>query len=294
MRILELLQKLALNAKLPVTDAELVKLMANPALAEIDVPDTIATPIQGLMSLDAAMSHSEVKKKFTAEALNGVDSDLKRQMEALGLDAAFIADVMNPSVKTPKRIEQMLAKLTETHAEAVKNAGGAKSDDAKKLLDEINALKAASAEIKKAAETEKTAQESAFENERTAWEIQNLLGAFPRNPTTDVDVYNTSAPAMVSKMLLEKGAKVVRKPGGGLKLVKADDGSDFYIDGTTPANLSDMAKELLVSKGLVAVANPNKPKPGEEIVVEGKPGAPLFSTEYSPNQAILNNLNGYT
>ena len=91
----EVINNLAQKAGIAADNAELKTLLSSPELANVAVPDALLTSLDsGLLSIDAAKNnHPDIKKKYFADAYDGIDKQLIQLIESDTFDEADVAEI---------------------------------------------------------------------------------------------------------------------------------------------------------------------------------------------------------
>lgn len=137
MELKDAFKTLAIRAGIPETDAKLVATLDQ--IPDLDVDeDTISKPmLANLITESEAESRPSIKKKYTAEALNGVDAMLDKELGEF-FTPEQIEDFKKDQKPTMKKIGQLLVKAKE-----FKSTGGNSSEAAdtiRKLNEQISTL----------------------------------------------------------------------------------------------------------------------------------------------------------
>jgi hypothetical protein len=220
MTIGELINSLAQKAGLAVDDANLKKLLEAPELASVQVPDEVGAALDtGLLSIEAAKNnHPDIKRKYFAEAFNGIDNQLIRLIETDTFSDEELAEI-KAEKSTVKKAELIVAKLKAQKA-------------AKPNNDEINRQLAAAHEAARLAKDEvasvKAEYESKIKTIHTKAAIRNLMAGYKTiYDDLPADIRSASMEAIVQKALQDKQAELVADEHGNLTLM-AKDGSNVF------------------------------------------------------------------
>lgn len=86
---------LAIKAGIAVDNPALKSLLASPELANINVPEELTTGIDnGLLSIEAAKNnHPDIKKKYFADAYDGMDKQLIALVASDTFDQADLDEI---------------------------------------------------------------------------------------------------------------------------------------------------------------------------------------------------------
>jgi len=155
MKVKDLFIKLATRAGIPEADAKLTALVGQ--LPDLDVDDeSVANPLTAnLITQAEAEANPALKKRLTAEALNGVDA-LLNPVLADFLDQAELDEIKGDKVTT-KRLQKLLDK-----AKAAKQSTGNSAETAKAIETLNNEI----AKLKTDKEAEIGSLKSQYERER--------------------------------------------------------------------------------------------------------------------------------
>lgn len=131
----DLINSLALKAGINGDDESLKSLLASPELQKINVPDELATSMErGLLNIEAAKNnHPDIKKKYFADAYDGMDRFLLQQAENDMFDENDLAEI-RAERSTTKKIELALSKLKT----AAKTAPKADKDEINQKITQLN------------------------------------------------------------------------------------------------------------------------------------------------------------
>lgn len=107
----EFLNALAIKAGLKPDDETLKNVLSAPDLAKINIPDELVTKMDaGLLNIDAAKNnHPDIKRKYFAEAYDGVDAEILK----LPVDAEVL-DILKQEKSTTKKLALLVEKLKST------------------------------------------------------------------------------------------------------------------------------------------------------------------------------------
>lgn len=266
MLIGELINNLAQKAGIATDNAELKSLLASPELANITVADALVTSIDsGLLSIDAAKNnHPDIKKKYFADAYDGMDKQLIALVANDTFDQADL-DEIKAEKSTSKKAELIVSKLKAAKSQA-------KGAD----KDEINRQLAAAHEMARLAKAEVETVKNSYENQIQDIRKQAAITAVFGNYKT---IYDDMAPAikkatleaLINQGLQDKNAELKTDEHGNLQLVSKD-GSNVFGDNhvqLTPQSFLDKTFAPVLKKvAPTPVANPRQPVP-----TPGKPGS---------------------
>lgn len=224
MLIGELINNLAAKAGVPTDNAELKSLLASPELANITVPEVLVTSIDsGLLSIDAAKNnHPDIKKKYFADAYDGMDKQLIALVANDTFDQADL-DEIKAEKSTSKKAELIVTKLKAAKSQA-------KGAD----KDEINRQLAAAHEVARLAKAEVETVKNSYETQISDIRKQAAIKAVFGNYKTIYDdlppaVKTATLEALINQGLQDKNAELKTDEHGNLQLVSKD-GSNVFGD----------------------------------------------------------------
>jgi hypothetical protein len=232
----ELINNLAVKAGIDPADNDLKSLLASPELATVKVPDTIVTAIDnGLLSIEAAKNnHPEVKKKYFADAYDGIDKQLMKLVESETFDQADL-DEINAERSTSKKQELIITKLKAAKAQA-------KGAD----KEEINRQIAAAHESARLAKAEVDSVKNDYEGRIANIQKTAALKAVFSNYKTIYDdlpiaARNAAFEALVSTALQDKNAELKTDEHGNLIIISKDGSNVFGANHVqlTPSSFLD-------------------------------------------------------
>jgi hypothetical protein len=222
MTIGELVNNLAQKAGISADDAKLKSLLASPELATIQVDDTIVTGIEnGLLSIDAAKNnHPDIKKKYFADAYDGMDKQLIALVASDTFDQADL-DEIKAEKSTSKKAELIVTKLKAAKA----SAKGADKDEINKQLN-------AAHEVARLAKEEVVTVKNTYEGKIKDIQLKAAIKAVFGNYKTIYDelppaVRTATMEAIIMQGLQDKNAELKTDEHGNLQLL-AKDGSNVF------------------------------------------------------------------
>lgn len=222
----ELINDLAQKAGLNADDESLKFLLAAPELQKISVPDELASTInRGLMNVEAAKNnHPDIKKKYFADAYDGMDRFLLQQLENDTFDENDLAEI-KAERSTTKKMELAISKL-KTAAKAAPKA----ADKA-----EINAQLAALNEqvrlAKAGTETVKQEYENKIKEINTRAALQAHLAKYKTiYDELPTGIKSTTLKAIIDQALQDSNAVLTAGEDGTLSLVGKDGTNVFGSD----------------------------------------------------------------
>ena len=254
----EVINNLAQKAGILADNADLKSLLSSPELATINVSDALVTTLDnGLLSIEAAKNnHPDVKKKYFADAYDGIDKQLMSLVATDTFDQADIEEIKNEK-STSKKQELIITKLKAAKA----TAKGADKD-------EINRQLTAAHEAARVAKEEVNNVRGEYEGKIKDIQLKAAIKAVFGNYKTIYDelpasVRMATMEAIISQGLQDKNAELKPDEHGNLQLVSKD-GSNVFGDNhvqLTPQSFFDrtFAPILKVSGTQPPAAAQNRP-----------------------------------
>ena len=228
--------------------------------SDIDVPDAAATAIKtGLFTEESAKNNPNIKKHFTAQALNTVDADLD---DYIAKYSGFTDDdktAFKAEKSSYRRVKLVIDKVKEIEsAKAGKGDGEAlaayKTEIAKlnsQVLEKDGLHQTALAKLKTDMETTALNHARAIE----------LNGKTYSNKTVDKEVNVMVADALVKGELAAKGVSVVMGANGQPRLVRTDAPDLDYMVENKVVNFGSFVDNVLGEKKMLEVSKGNENTP---------------------------------
>lgn len=257
LNLIDFISGLAERAGVDITDESLKGILTNPALASIEVPATLETAVQGkLITEDEARINPNLKKYFSAMALNVADKNLRAMAEKY-LDADDLADIKRDELKTAEIAQLIVEKVKQ------KSAGADNAGDKKTYLAEITKLQGIIAE-KEAAAMQAVAERDKYWNQTlTNKELEGLFLGYDYAMDVPKEIAAATARNLFEARLRESGGKYVYD-NGTIKLVNSEsEDLPFSVNNkqVTAKQFADSIVEPLVKKHNPAPAPTPTPNP---------------------------------
>lgn len=260
MKLSELLNNVMIAAGIPGDDENLKKLLGNPALNQDDIPANWEQASSNIMTVDTAKYHPAVKSHFYGAALNPVETELQKLMEAYEFgdeDKAEFTGIKSTYQKIPLLKEKIDALMTK---KATANSG-----DSKKYADQISQLNAEIVKIKQEAQRQVQEVESKRINELKELHIDSMLNGYNYIKTLSKDVAKVSAKTLMNQYLDSKGAKV-KIENGKLALVNAQDEALPYVENNQPVEFKSLLDRIVADNRMLDLGGvPSATTPGQVI-----------------------------
>jgi hypothetical protein len=253
-KLTDFLKQLATKAGMS-EDPTLVALLSNEQIGSIEIPEEFFTGVDNrLLSLNSALdNHPEVKKKYTAQALNGIDSQLKTYVESISdFDDATRSAILGEE-SSYKKLSTLFSKI-----EALKSAkAGADTDKDKVALQKkIEKLQQELHDAKGAIETTKTQYEKKLTDDKIDYRLRGLLTNVKTTlDSLPADVRQDTILNIVNKHLQGNGLVLKFDEKGDLQPY-SNDGSKHFGANHTVTTMPALIDSLLAQNKLIPVSNP--------------------------------------
>ena len=217
------------------------------------IPDDLVNAVNSnLMTLDTAKNNIELKKYFHAQALNGIDAELKNVLSELELDDES-KQAIESETSSYKRVSKSLKLIKELEGKKLQaNTKGEKTELQKEIDRLNNEIKSSKLQMQEKESEFNTKLESTL----TEFQINSILSsknyAFGDMPK---DVLTLTAKNLLQSALTSKGVKIVRQ-NDNLKLVRAEAPDLDYRENNTPVNIGDFVDRVLADNKLLKVSEP--------------------------------------
>lgn len=245
MKLSELLNNVMLAAGIPGDDENLKKLLGNPALNQDDIPANWESASNNIMTVDTAKYHPAVKSHFYGAALNPVETELQKLMEAYEFgdeDKAEFTGIKSTYQKIPLLKEKIDALMTKK--------ASANSGDSKKYADQISQLNAEIVKIKQDAQRQVQEIENKRVSELKDLHIDSILNGYNYIKSLSKDVAKVSAKTLMNQYLEAKGAKV-KIENGKLALVNSQDEALPYIENNQPVEFKTLLDKIVADNRML-------------------------------------------
>jgi hypothetical protein len=258
-----------------VSETELQSIMENSALASIEIDDAISTRLTvPRLTMESAKANPDLKKHFTAQALNGVDSEMQRLMNDMGVSAEIQTEI-NGLDTTFKRVPALMKKIQELESKKQ----GAGSEDVAKMNQKISDLNAELAKTNETFANERTQLKNGFEQERVDFEFNNILGAFnyalPKE--TPIEAVKMFGRTIAENGMREKGVKIVKENGS--LVLKTSEGTD-YFENNVKIGVNDFVQKTLANAKVLSVSGTQTP-PATQVVQQHNSNPSVNASEFN-------------
>jgi hypothetical protein len=251
MLIGELINNLAQKAGIVSDNPELKALLSSPELATIQVPEILVSTIdKGLLSIEAAKNnHPDIKKKYFADAYDGMDKQLLALVANDTFDQADL-DEITAEKSTSKKAEMIVSKL-----KAAKKAdkGSNAEEWNKKIADANEAARLAKAEV----DTVKNEYESKIKDIHLDAALTAKFGSYKTiYDDLPAGVKPASLKALIQQALQDKKAKFTVDENGTLQVVGID-GSNVFGSNHVQLTADNLIDQSFAP--ILKVSGPPKP-----------------------------------
>lgn len=266
------------------------------ALLELDteVSDDIASKLdKGLLSVDAAKQHPELKTHFRAALLGSADSRMDDLIKELGIT---VNEEFANEKNTYERIP-LLVKAALDHGKKVAETDG-KLNVGELLKKERDAFAQKEADLnRKLAELTKTLTDketeftSSRQNDLTNFELQKLLlnknYVFPKEMDPNLKV--TTALGAINTELKKSGLQIKLAETGVLEIVDKE-GKPAFTDKYEPIkDVNSYIDGVLTQNKLLQINDPNQQQQQQQQGSGGS-GGPIIPAGAKGNQQIMNEI----
>ena len=279
----EYINRLAQSAGIAKDDKALVDFLSNSEVSKISIADEVAGKIEkSLLTFESAKNHPELKKHYTAQALNGVDSAIDTLADELGLDDTTKAEIKAETSsykKVPivaKKARDIAVKKIQEELDALKKSKG----DPENFHKTINDLNAELANIKKTtiSKSDYDTAISNHTNQMTELLLNDVFSSYNYALPASREANILTAKTLFRQALAEKGLRVVNDQNT-LKLQTAD-GMD-YFEANQKMDLKTLADKTVAAHKILKVSEKNTQQQQQHTVtnVNGKMAAALAEME---------------
>jgi len=294
-----LIKSLATKAGIKNEDETLKKILGLADVAQMEVPDEFNGALEGnLLTVESAMANTDVRRKLFAEALNGADTELDRQMDFIGFDEAFKGEWKAIDRNTGEKIRKLAKAIKDKEAKLKADAEEGKKKDPN-VEAERQALKGQITELNKTLEQAKTAYQVELDNlkarhleDRKDFHLTNFLAGkpLPKNGIPP-EVNILTAKTLIQNEATKNGLVISFDANGQPTLKQRKDGAeiDYFVD-NKPINYSQFIDGVLAQNKFLQVSNndqnPNNGGSGNNQQQYHQPGGQAPKTNQAAVQAI--------
>lgn len=277
----ETLSNIFQKAGIAADNPGLKALLSSPELAAIQVPDELVSALDnGLLSIEAAKNnHPDIKKKYFADAYDGMDKQLIALIANDTFDEADIAEI-KAEKSTSKKAEMIVAKLKAAKASA---KGADKEEINRQLTAAHEAARLAKAEV----ETVRGEYEGKIKNIKIQTALQGVFSGYKTiYDDLPIGVKKTSMEAMINNALQDKNAMLSVDDNGNLQLT-GKDGSNVF--GSNHVQLTPQSFLDQSFAPILKVSGPPKPAAQQIPPPVGTPPAESANTGFlrSVNDQVI-------
>lgn len=242
-----------------VSETEIKTLLDNTTLDSIEIEDAVSTKLVApRLSLEAAKNNPDLKKHFTALALNGIDAELERTATEHGLTAEEISE-LKALESTSKRVSAITKKVQALEAAKV----GKGTADTEKLNKQIEDLNNQIVSERNSKVSELAAKDASLENERIDWTLNSMLSNHEYATPVDKEINILTAKTLINKSIQEKGLKIVRENNN--LVLKTSEGTE-YFDNNVKVGVQDFTTKVLANAKLLKASNSTTTKSTTQTV----------------------------
>jgi len=254
----QFIQHLADKAAIKADDQNLINILSNAELTKVQVPEALFAQIDNkLLSIDDAKNnHPLVKAHYFAQAYNGLDSELARLKDEMGVSDDDWKDIGEERSSTKKAV--MLVKKIKD-IESKKSTGNSASDKAlQKKIDEL--VTELTEEKRKVQETQDNAKKeiNGFKVQTQRSVLLSALGTIYDD--LDPEVKQTTLNALLDKAARENDVDFQLSEQGSLD-IKKKDGSNFYTATHQLMSPKDFIESTLANAKVLKTTQAQTPPP---------------------------------
>jgi hypothetical protein len=251
MTIAEALHQLAERVDFDSSDEALKAIVSNPALSQIAIPDNFAQALnRSLMTESEAKINGNIKKHFTATALNGVDAKMREVLDEMGFDEESKGTIFAEQ-NSYNRIKLLATAISELKDKSVTAVGGEK----KALLDKVTELQRLVNDEKSNAAKQIEAINQKWTSTLTDKEISSMFGNYDYALDVDKEIAVQTARNVWERELKNKGGKYVYTEEG-VKLVNAETPDLPFTIENKAVDIRTFTDAVLANNKLLKVAKP--------------------------------------
>jgi len=240
-----------IGEKFGMNSEQISTFINNKSIESISIEDDVVSAFKSIQVFteDSAKANSSIRAAIRAEALNGVDADIKRLMDKHEFSDDIKAEISKQD-KTSARIEKFYEKLSELEKAKVGTTGKEKSI----LEKEIEKLHFDLKSEKDSRLNDEIKFKNELESNHTNWELKNLYSsldiAIPDN--FDADVIKNGAKYKIESELVKRGVSFKMTESGLAPFTK--DGTP-YFENNVKISANDLLRKVATENKLLKVAN---------------------------------------
>lgn len=246
MKATELLKTVAAHSGVSFEDAGLQQLIGNKALDALEVDEEVAKRMTApRMTMETAKANPDLKRYFTAAALDGVDSKVKALLDSEELPEEFrvslnTGNTYDKVAAITKEILDLKNTRTASNQHTVNKEIIRLSDELKKSQ-ELMAKQATDFEVTRHAD-------------RTNWEMDKVYSTFLNQLALDEKIPASirlgAAKQAIATRMTERGISVQLSPEGSLELMTKE-GTPYIPETNVRPTIDDFVKSTLLENGLL-------------------------------------------
>lgn len=247
MKVGEFLNTLAGQAGIAADDAELKAILSSPTFSDTNISDALAAKIQGgFLTLESAKQNPDIKKHFTALALNGLDTEVETLMNDLGL-----TDDIKKSIKEEKSSYKRVGLLTKKIKELEAAKVGQSDEDKTKLNDKIRELNDELRTTKESFAKKEQELHGEMANQYINWELTSKFNGYDYAMPLSKEANMVAARTLLNEELKAKGLRIVNKDN---KLeLETKEGTEYYDATNKKVGVGDFVDGLMAHHKMLKV-----------------------------------------
>jgi len=248
MNALELLKTVAAHSGISSEDAGLQQLLGTKSLQSLEIDEEVAKKMTApRLTMEAAKSNPDLKRHFTAAALNGVDAKVKSLLTSDLLEDEFKTSISQ--VNTYDNISALTDKILALKTEKVGQTASNQHTINKEIV-RLNEELKAEKELKTKMSQDFEAREK---SNRTSWEVDKIYSTYLNDLALDekipAKIRLATAKSAIDMMMSDRGLKVNIGESGNLELLNKE-GQPYFTESNIKPTVEDFIKSGLNENGL--------------------------------------------
>jgi hypothetical protein len=251
----DFLNTLSKQSGIAETDQDLINLLSNAGISTAKISDGLASKIQnGLLTFDAAKENPDLKRYYTAMALNASDSTMENMFKELELPEDVVTELKSET-STYKRMANAMRKIKELEGKKI----GATAVDKDKLAQQIDTLNQELATVKTNFVKEKSDLINSHKSDRVNWELNNHYSGYTYATQLSKEANIKMSQMLVNEEMAKAGLLMELADTNELKL-KTKEGTEYYVN-NKPVSIKDFLDKTLTTHKVISIEDPNKKTP---------------------------------
>src|SRR6478609_1808580 len=259
----ELLKSLATKAGVRADDDNLKKLLDNDFIKQYEVPDEVAGPLeQRLLTEDSAVVNPMVKSKLYAQALNGIDAELERVVDAFDFSDDFKSAYKSIDKNTNEKVRKLTDGLKSKVSE-LKKSKTSGDPDSKAMIgaleNQIKDLNKSQEDLKRMHATELDNMKMQNTTDKKNYLLKSMLAGkpLPKNGLK-AEINIQLAKTLLEDEMAKKHLLISFDEAGNPVLKEKKDGAEIpYFFENKPMDLSNFLDGVLAQNNFLQINDQN-------------------------------------